>query len=154
MQHTFLYISLPLSCTTSRNFLDVTRCLEEMSYVFSFNFFSLRLIFTLHWGHFSFCHRRYKIFLLSFQQKMSPLFFICPSRSLSPFVSLSFAGLCLPLSLFLCVPLALYSKVVDMTINLSLIHTETISAFRFRLHWLFNCLCFTRRGWLCDFPLK
>ena len=32
--------------------------------------------------------------------------------------------------------------------------TETISAFRFRLYWLFICLCFTRRGWLCDSPPK
>ena len=32
--------------------------------------------------------------------------------------------------------------------------TETISAFRFRLYWLFSCLCFTRRGWLCDFRQK
>ena len=65
-----------------------------MSYVFSFNFFSLRLIFTLHWRHFSFCHRRYKIFLLSFQQKnVSFVFFISRFRSLSPFFLLSFAGL-------------------------------------------------------------
>ena len=33
---------------TSRNFL-VTHFMEEMSYVFLFNFFSLPLIFTLHW---------------------------------------------------------------------------------------------------------
>ena len=33
---------------TSRNFL-VTCFMEEMSYVFSFTFFSLLLIFTLHW---------------------------------------------------------------------------------------------------------
>ena len=32
--------------------------------------------------------------------------------------------------------------------------TETISACRFRLYWLFCCLCFTRRRWLCDFPPK
>ena len=32
--------------------------------------------------------------------------------------------------------------------------TETISAFVFRLYWLFSCLCLTRRGWLCDFPPK
>ena len=32
--------------------------------------------------------------------------------------------------------------------------TESISAFRFRLYWLFCCLCFTRRRWLCDFPPK
>ena len=43
------------------------------------------------------------------------------------------------LSLFLCPSLSLYSKFVDMTINLSLIlaldntYTETFSAFRFRL---------------------
>ena len=30
--------------------------------------------------------------------------------------------------------------------------TESISVFRFRLYWLFCCLCFTRRRWLCDFP--
>ena len=27
---------------------------------------------------------------------------------------------------------------------------ETVSAFRFRLYWLFSWLCFTRRGWQCD----
>ena len=32
--------------------------------------------------------------------------------------------------------------------------TESISAFRFRLYWLFCCLCSTRRRWLCDFPPK
>ena len=44
------------------------------------------------------------------------------------------------LSLFLCLSLSLYSKFVDMTINLSLIlekkntDTETFSAFRSRLY--------------------
>ena len=43
--------------------------------------------------HFSFCHRRYKIFMLFFQQKKCLLrFFIARSTSLSP-LSLSFAGL-------------------------------------------------------------
>ena len=32
--------------------------------------------------------------------------------------------------------------------------TETIFSFRFRLYWLFCCLCFTRRRTLCDFPPK
>ena len=47
-----------------------------------------------------------------------------------------------------------------MTINLSFENTldntdtEKISAFRFHLYWLFICLFFTRRGWLCDFPPK
>ena len=61
-----------------------------------------------------------------------------------------------------CRPLyfSLYSKFVDMTINLSFENTldntdtEKISAFRFHLYWLFSCLFFTRRGWLCDFPPK
>ena len=81
---------------TSRNFL-VTRFLEEMSYVFSFTFFSLPLIFSLHWWPLAFLiffHRRYKIFLLFFQQRNAFLFFISRPRSLSPFFSLSFA--CLP----------------------------------------------------------
>ena len=38
---------------TSTNFL-VKRCMEEMSYVFSFTFFSLPLIFTLHWSPLAF----------------------------------------------------------------------------------------------------
>ena len=81
VQHTFVHF-FAVVLHDYRNFL-VTRFLEKMwSYVFSFPFF-----------HFQFCHRRYKIFMLFFQQKMPPLFFISRSRSLSPFFSLSFAGL-------------------------------------------------------------
>ena len=66
-----------------------------------FFFFSLSLIFTLGGReHISFSHRRYKIFMLFFQQKTTLLFFI--SRLLS---------------LYLCLSLSLYSKFVDMTIN-------------------------------------
>ena len=90
---------------TSRNFL-VTHFMEEMSHVFSVTFFSLPLIFTLHWwplASFSFCPRRYKIFMLFFQQKkMSPLFFISRSRFLSPFFPLGFAGLPPTFSFSLC----------------------------------------------------
>ena len=76
-------------------------------------------------------------FHVGLQQKMSLCFF--PSRSSSLFL----VELCLPvalLSLFLCPSLSLYSKFVDMTINLSLIlaldntYTETFSAVRFRLY--------------------
>ena len=64
-------------------------------------FFSLSLIFTLGGReHISFSYRRYKIFMLFFQQKTTLLFFI--SRLLS---------------LYLCLSLFLYSKFVDMTIN-------------------------------------
>ena len=40
--------------------------------------------------HFSFFHRRYGIFILFFQQKMSPLFFISRSRYLSPVFLIEF----------------------------------------------------------------
>ena len=64
-------------------------------------FFSLSLIFTLgRREHISFSHRRYKIFMLFFQQKTTLLFFISHL-----------------LSLYLCLSLFLYSKFVDMTIN-------------------------------------
>ena len=66
-----------------------------------FFFFSLSLIFTLgNREHISFSHRRYKIFMLFFQQKTTLLFFV--SRLLS---------------LYLCLSLFLYSKFMDMTIN-------------------------------------
>ena len=62
-----------LQSEISRNFL-VTLFVEEMSYVFLFTFFPLPLIFH-HGGrqHFSFSHRRYKFFMLFFQQKMFSL---------------------------------------------------------------------------------
>ena len=103
--------------------------------------------------HFSFCHRRYKIFMLFFQQKMSPLFFISRSRSLSLFFSLSFAGL--RIFLFSVFRIALYSKFVEMTINLRLILQKTWIQKQFPLSgFVFSCPCITRRGWLCNFPPK
>ena len=66
-----------------------------------FFFLSLSLIFTLGGReHISLSHRRYKIFMLFFQQKTTLLFFV--SRLLS---------------LYLCLSLFLYSKFMDMTIN-------------------------------------
>ena len=108
---------------TSRNFLDVTRCLEEMSYLFSFTCVSLRFIFTLHWGPLAF---------LILSPPLQNSHVVLPTKNVS-FVFLSLAvDLCRPFScwaslachllpLFLCLSLALYSKFVDMTINLSLI---------------------------------
>ena len=120
VQQTFLYISLPLFCTTTTwNFQKL------LSYTFFFRslFFSLPLIFTLHWWPLAFLIlspplQNFNVVLPT--KKMSPLFFISRSKSLSPFFSLSFAGL-QPTFSFLCVSLALYSKFVDMTSNLSLI---------------------------------
>ena len=80
---------------TYRNFL-VTRFMEETSDLFLFTLFSLPLIFTWHWWPLAFlifspplqnCH------VVLPTKKMSPLLFISRSRSLSPFFSLSFAGM-------------------------------------------------------------
>ena len=92
----FLYISLLLFCTTqretSRNFL-VTRFMDEMLYVFLFTFFSLPLIFTLHW------------WLLAFPILSPPL--------------QNFAVVFPTKKCLLNVLMSLYSKFVDMTINLN-----------------------------------
>ena len=99
VQHTFFCTFLfrcfaRLQRETSRNFL-VTRFMEELSYLFLFTlFFSLPLIFTLVAASIShFLTAATKFSCCSSNKKMSPLFFISRSRSLSPFFSLSFAGL-------------------------------------------------------------
>ena len=80
---------------TSRNFLDVTRCLEEMSYLFSFTCVSLRFIFTLHWGPLAFLILSPPLqnFHVVLPTKKYLLCFFSRSKSLSPFFSLSFAAL-------------------------------------------------------------
>ena len=113
-----------LQCETSRNFL-VTHFLEEMSYVLSLSpFFHCRSFSPCIGGclHFSFCHLCYKIFLLFFQLKnVSFVFFLSLALDLChPFSCWALLS-CHLLSLFLCLSLALYTKFVDMTINLSVI---------------------------------
>ena len=94
-----LYISLPLFCTTTTwNFdklLSYTLYGGNVVRVLA-TFFSLPLIFTLHWWPLAFlifspqlqnCH------VVLITKQMSPLLFISRSRSLSPFFSLSFAGM-------------------------------------------------------------
>ena len=126
VQHTFLYISLPLFCTTTTwNFQKLH------SYTFYggnvvrvlVHFFSLPLIFTLHWWPLAF---------LILSPPLQNFHVVLPTKKcLLCFLSLAL-DLCRPfsrwaslacrlLSLFLCLSLALYSKFVDMTINLSLI---------------------------------
>ena len=81
MQHTFLYISLPLFCMTTMpffttktwNFLVTHFFVEELLYVLfliAFSFFHCRSL-PLPAGrreHFSFSHRRYQIFMFFFQR--------------------------------------------------------------------------------------
>ena len=80
---------------TSRNFL-VARFMEEMSYVFSFTFFFIATHYHLAFVAATFSYfvtAATKFSCCSSNKKMSPLFFISRSRSLSPFFSMSFAGL-------------------------------------------------------------
>ena len=124
---------------TSRNFL-VTRFMEEMSYVFSFTFFSLPLIFTLHWWPLAFLILSPPLqnFHVVLPTKKCLLCFLSlalnPCRPFSRWASLA----CRPLSLFLCLSLALYSKFVDMTINLSVILKKTGIQKHFPLSGFFS----------------
>ena len=78
--------------------------------------------------------------MLFFQQKyVTFVFFISRSRSLSPFFLLSSAGLP-PTFVFLCLSFALYSKCVDMTINLSFRQHGYRNNFRFPFSYLLTLL--------------
>ena len=98
-----------------------------MSYVFSFTFFSLPLIFFLHWWPLAFLilSPLLQNFHVVLPTKKCLLCFLSLAldlyRPFSRWVSLA----CRLLSLFLCLSLAPYSKFVDMTINLSLILQTT-----------------------------
>ena len=99
VQHTFLYISLPLFCTnTTWNFQkllsytfyggNVVRVLVH--FFFTAAHFHLALV-AASISHFVTAATKFSC--CSSNKKMSPLFFISRSKSLSPFFSLSFAGL-------------------------------------------------------------
>ena len=92
---------------TSRNVL-VTRFLEEMSYVFSFTFF--------HCPHF---HLALAASISHFVTAATKFSCFSSNKRNASFVFCFFA--CRLLSLFLCLSLALYSKFLDVTINLNLI---------------------------------
>ena len=100
-----------------------------MSYAaFSFTIFSLPLIFILHWWPASISHFLIavtKFSSCSSNKKMSPFSFLFLAldlgRSFPRWATLA----CRLLSLFLYLTLALCSKFVDMTINLSLILKTT-----------------------------
>ena len=112
--HFFAVCFARLQRESSRNFI-VTRFFRSL-------FFSLPLIFTLHWWPLAF---------LILSPPLQTFHVVLPTKKcLLCFLSLAL-NLCRPfsrwaslacrlLSLFLCVSLALYSKFVDMTINLSL----------------------------------
>ena len=130
VQYTFF---ARLQRETSRNFL-VTRFMEEMSYVFSFTFFSLPLIFTLHWWPLAF---------LILSPPLQNFHVVLPTKKCLLYLSLALA-VCRPfsrwaslacrlLSLFRCLSVSLYFKFVNMTILLSLLHWTTRIQKRFPL---------------------
>ena len=141
MQHTFFVYLFAvvlhvLQRETSRNFF-----MEEMSYAFSFTFFSLPLIFSLHWWPLAFLILSPPLqnFHVVLPTKICLLcFFISRSKSLSPFFSLSFAGL--PPTFFFSLSFSCSIFQICGHDNLSKLNTldntdtETISAFRFRLY--------------------
>ena len=94
----FLYTSLPFFCTTTtRNFQKLLRYTFYGGNVVRVpvHFFSLPLIFTLHWWPLAFLIlsplQNFHVVLPT--KKCLLRFFISRSKSLSPFFSLSFAGL-------------------------------------------------------------
>ena len=115
--HFFAVVLLGCNVKLPETFL-VTRFMEEMSYVFSFTFFTtahfhLALVAA---GISHFVTTARKCSCSSSRKKcLLCFFFISRSRFLSPFFSLSFEA-CRLLSLFLCLSLAIYSNVVDLTI--------------------------------------
>ena len=166
-----MYISLPLFCTTiTWNFQKiltyslVTRFMRKCRTCFRSLFFTAaHFHLALVAGSISHFFRRYKLFMLFFQQKSVSFHFLSlaldPCHPFSRWASLA----CRPLSLFLRLSLALYFKFVDMTIyrlNLSKLNTlantdtETIFAFLFRLYWLILLYLFFKTLVAMRFPAK
>ena len=153
VQHTFLYISLPLFCTTvTWNFQKIP------SYTFYGGNVGRVLVhsfFTV--AHFHPGGRWYpaatKFHIVPPKENVSFCFF---SLALAPFlIEVSLA----------CRPTFSFSLSFSFSIfqicghgdkcKLNTVEntdTETISFFRFRLYWLLSCLCFARRGWPYAFP--
>ena len=109
-----LYISLPLFCMrqgeTSRNFFNSCTFYGGNAVRVLVHFLLLPLIFILHWWPLAFLILSpplQNFHVVPPTKKMSPSFFLSRSRSLSPFLSLSFAGL-QPDFLFFSVFLLLY----------------------------------------------
>ena len=119
---------------TSRNFL-VTRFMEEMSYVFLFTFFPLSLIFTQVAASISyFLTATTKFYVFPLTKNVSFVFFFL---ALALFlVELRWPVVLLSHFLCLSLSLSLFSKFVDMTINLNLTLQTTGYKNIFRFQYL------------------
>ena len=142
---------------TSSNFL-VTRFMEEMSYVFRFTFFHCHLALVAASISHQVATAATKFPCCSSNKKCLLCFLSLCCKSLSPFFSLSFAGLPPSFSFSLSFSCSIFQICGHDNLSklntLDNMDTETITPFRFRLYWLFCCLCFTRRRWLSEFPPK
>ena len=134
---------------TSRNFL-FTRFMEKMSYVFSFTFFYCRsfspCICAASISHFVTAATKFSCCYSN--KRMSPLFLISLSRSLSPFFSLSFVGLPPTFSFSQSFSCSIFQICGHDNFNLSLILQTTRIQKQFPLSGfvfirLFSCLWFT-----------
>ena len=111
-----------------QKFAHAAHCFSKLSYVSLLTFFlHFRSCSPCIGGrqHFSFSYRRHKIFMLFYQQKMSPLFFYL---SLQISVALFLVEPRWPAAyflFFLSLFLAVYSKSVDMTVNLNSVLQKT-----------------------------
>ena len=113
--------------------------MEGMSYVFSFTFFSLLLIFALHWWPLAFLifSPPLQNFHVFSQQKKWLLCSLFLALDLCcPFSGWPLLACCL-LSLFLCLCFSLYSKLADMTINLLY---KTLVALQFPAKITSSCI--------------
>ena len=140
--HFLLYISLSLFCTTTTwNFQKLSHVLWKKCRTCSWVFF------------FTSAH-----FHLSSHVLTAPTIFSCCSSNK---ISLFVLALCRPFSRWALLACRLLSFSLSFSFSMFQIcghdnksklntldntDTEKISAFLFRLYWLFSCLCITRRG--------
>ena len=153
--HFFLYISLPLFCTTTTwNFQklpsytfyggNVLRVVVHL--FFTATHFHLALV-AASISHFLTAATKLSLLL---QQKMSPLFLSLALDFCRPFSWWASLACRLIVLFSLSFPCSTFQICGHENLStLENTETETIPAFRFRLYCLFSCLCFTRRGWLC-----
>ena len=122
--------------------------LEEMSYVFSFTFFSLPLIFTLHWWPLAF---------LILSPPLKSFRAALPTKNVSfGFFTLSFAGLPPIFSFSLSFSCSIFQICGHDNLSklntLDITDTETIYVFVFIDSLVVSAL--RDAGWICDFPSK
>ena len=146
----FLCISLSLFCTTTTwNFQ------KRLSYTF----FGGNVVRVLVHLFFTAAHFHLALVAASISHFVTaPTKFSCCSSNKKCILCYIRVELRWPAAYFLLFSVFLFLYIPNLwtsTLNtLDIMDKETISAFRFRLYWLFSCLCFTRRRWLCDFPPK